>query len=423
MLSTISSIQWLSPFSTFMQSAEGGGVTSLSNAQSLLAELWNNFVYRLPGLALGVVVMLVFILLAPYVAKVLVKPLTRTTTSPLLRSVIQRSVSLVLILLGIYLFLFLAGLTGFAIAVVSGTGVVGLILGFAFRDIAENFISSLLLTIQRPFKIGDIVQVNDFTGIIQKVTARATTLVDFDGNHIQIPNATIYKGVIKNLTANPLMRGQFVVGVGYDADIQHAQQMAREITIGQENVLRDPEPQILIDELGSSTYNLKVYFWVDVEKTSVVKMSSVLMRNITLAFLEAGISMPDDAREIIFPQGLTVKGANTARIEGINEENEQTEKTASQLTSQSDANNQLGNEIAKPKNDKRDKNVDDKTRGAIAINADADNERKDKQNSKTSAAKNLVKAQQGEDDVTSDAHEIREQARNSRDPEAGENIL
>ena len=141
MLSTISSIQWLPPFSTFMQSTEGGGVTSLSNAQSLLAELWNNFVYRLPGLALGVVVMLVFILLAPYVAKVLVKPLTRTTTSPLLRSVIQRSVSLVLILLGIYLFLFLAGLTGFAIAVVSGTGVVGLILGFAFRDIAENFIS------------------------------------------------------------------------------------------------------------------------------------------------------------------------------------------------------------------------------------------------------------------------------------------
>ena len=423
MLSTISSIQWLSPFSTFMQSDEGGGVTSLSNAQSVLAEFWNNFVYRLPGLALGVVVMLVFILLAPYVAKVLVKPLTRTTTSPLLRSVIQRSVSLVLILLGIYLFLFLAGLTGFAIAVVSGTGVVGLILGFAFRDIAENFISSLLLTIQRPFKIGDIVQVNDFTGIIQKVTARATTLVDFDGNHIQIPNATIYKGVIKNLTANPLMRGQFVVGVGYDADIQHAQQMAREITIGQENVLRDPEPQILIDELGSSTYNLKVYFWVDVEKTSVVKMSSVLMRNITLAFLEAGISMPDDAREIIFPQGLTVKGANTARIEGINDENEQTEKTASQLTSQSDANNQPSNEIAKPKGSKRDEKSDDKTRGAIAMNADADDERKDKQNSKTSAAKNLVKAQQGEDDVTSDAHEIREQARNSRDPEAGENIL
>ena len=106
------------------QSDEGGAISSLSSAQSLLSQLWENFVYRLPGLALGLVIMAAFILLAPHIAKVLVKPLTRTTTSPLLRSVIQRSVSLVLILLGIYLFLFLAGLTGFAIAVVSGTGVV-----------------------------------------------------------------------------------------------------------------------------------------------------------------------------------------------------------------------------------------------------------------------------------------------------------
>ena len=291
MLSTSQFSHWLSFTSSFMQDSEGGGVTSFTNAQSLLSSLWESFVYRLPGLALGAVIMVAFILLAPHVAKVLVKPFTRTTASPLLRSVIQRSVSLILILLGIYLFLFLAGLTGFAIAVVSGTGVVGLILGFAFRDIAENFISSLLLTIQRPFRIGDIVQINEFVGIIQKVTARATTLVDFDGNHIQIPNATIYKGVIKNLTANPLMRGHFVIGVGYDSDIQHAQKIARDVTNAQDNVLHDPEPQILIDELGASTYNVKVYFWVNVEKTSVLKMSSVLMRNITQAFLDADISM------------------------------------------------------------------------------------------------------------------------------------
>ncbi|MEC9480164.1 MAG: mechanosensitive ion channel protein MscS, partial [Pseudomonadota bacterium] len=86
------------------QSDEGGAISSLSSAQSLLSQLWENFVYRLPGLALGLVIMAAFILLAPHIAKVLVKPLTRTTTSPLLRSVIQRSVSLVLILLGIYLF-------------------------------------------------------------------------------------------------------------------------------------------------------------------------------------------------------------------------------------------------------------------------------------------------------------------------------
>ncbi|WP_334062617.1 mechanosensitive ion channel family protein [Alteromonas genovensis] len=371
--------------SSLVQSTDGGGaISSLSNAQSLLAQLWESFVYRLPGLALGIVVMAVFIFLAPHAASLLVKPMTRTTTSPLLRSVIQRSISLVLMLLGIYLFLFLAGLTGFAIAVVSGTGVVGLILGFAFRDIAENFISSLLLTIQRPFRIGDIVQINDFTGIIQKVTARATTLVDFDGNHIQIPNATIYKGVIKNLTANPLMRGHFVIGVGYDADIQRAQQIAQSVIGEQQNVLTDPEPQTLIDTLGASSYNVKVYFWVDVEKTSVLKMSSVLMRNITTAFLDADISMPDDARERIFPQGLRVETTPNQSEAGGDEK----------VSQGNDASNNSEGEASRSSSNqaKHNHNV--------------------KQNRRFS-----------DDDVASEAHEIREQARNSRDPEGGENIL
>lgn len=382
------------------QSDEGGAISSLSSAQSLLSQLWENFVYRLPGLALGLVIMAAFILLAPHIAKVLVKPLTRTTTSPLLRSVIQRSVSLVLILLGIYLFLFLAGLTGFAIAVVSGTGVVGLILGFAFRDIAENFISSLLLTIQRPFRIGDIVQINDFTGIIQKVTARATTLVDFDGNHIQIPNATIYKGVIKNLTANPLMRGQFVIGVGYDADIQQAQQIAQEITSAQDNVLIDPEPQILIDELGPSTYNIKVYFWVDVEKTSVLKMASVLMRKITQAFLEANISMPDDARERIFPEGMDIYHAS--------------EKDASSANSSENVANELSESTTEQKNVK---SFDSEQNSGEAT------ENRNERSSAKGAGTTRPQESKVNDDVSSEAHEIREQARKSRDPEAGENIL
>lgn len=382
------------------QDGEAGSISSLSSAQSLLSQLWDNFVYRLPGLALGIVIMAAFILLAPHIAKVLVKPLTRTTTSPLLRSVIQRSVSLVLILLGIYLFLFLAGLTGFAIAVVSGTGVVGLILGFAFRDIAENFISSLLLTIQRPFRIGDIVQINDFTGIIQKVTARATTLVDFDGNHIQIPNATIYKGVIKNLTANPLMRGQFVIGVGYDADIQQAQQIAQEITAEQNNVLNDPEPQILIDELGPSTYNIKVYFWVDVEKTSVLKMASVLMRKITQAFLEANISMPDDARERIFPEGMHIYHTS--------------EKGASSANPSENVANELSESTTEQKNVK---SFDSEKNSGEAT------ENRNERSSAKAAGTTRPQESKVNDDVSSEAHEIREQARKSRDPEAGENIL
>lgn len=414
--------------SLLQQNEDGAAISSLSSAQSLLSQLWESFVYRLPGLALGIVIMVAFILLAPHIANVFVKPLTKTTTSPLLRSVIQRSVSLILMLLGIYLFLFLAGLTGFAIAVVSGTGVVGLILGFAFRDIAENFISSLLLTIQRPFKIGDIVQINDFTGIIQKVTARATTLVDFDGNHIQIPNATIYKGVIKNLTANPLMRGQFVIGVGYDADIQEAQRIALEITVGQENVLNDPEPQVLIDELGSSTYNVKVYFWVDVERTSVLKMASVLMRNITQAFLDANISMPDDARERIFPEGMQLRieqtestGSQSVEASTVNQLEGQESLSTGGAGSKSGvkdlANENRGdsatNENCRAKSNQSANPLGHDAAGDYGFEPEGAKEHDNKHKRRTPT----------QDDTSSEAHEIREQARRSRDPEAGENIL
>lgn len=267
---------------------------------------WQAFIVKLPAIALGLVVVILTLWLSGRVAVAVIRPIGYLSSSPLLRSVSQRAISLILILFALYIFLKLSGLTEFAVAIMSGTGVLGLILGFAFRDIAENMIASLLLTVQRPFRIDDVVQINNYTGVVQKVTTRATTLVDFDGNHIQIPNAVIYKGTIKNLTANPKMRGHFILGIGYDTDCQHAQQLALSLINDHPNVLDDPEPLVLVDQLGSATINLKVYFWINVENTSVVKMASVLMRDMVELFTEQGISMPDDAREVIFPQGVPV---------------------------------------------------------------------------------------------------------------------
>lgn len=285
--------------------------SSTSELVSALDAYWQAFMVKLPAIALGLVILMLTLWLAGRVSQALIRPVRYLSSSPLLRSVSQRAVSLILILLALYIFLKLSGLTEFAVAIMSGTGVLGLILGFAFRDIAENMIASLLLTVQRPFRIDDVVQINSYTGVVQKVTTRATTLVDFDGNHIQIPNAVIYKGTIKNLTANPKMRGQFTLGIGYDADCQQAQRLALQLIGEHPNVLKEPEPLVLVDELGSATVNLKVYFWIDVESTSVIKMASVLMRDLVALFTAQGISMPDDAREVIFPQGVPVTMVNS----------------------------------------------------------------------------------------------------------------
>lgn len=313
----------------------------------------------LPALTLGVVAIVVCYFIARPLSYLFVKPISYVSESRLLHVVTRRFISIVIILFGVYLFLRLAGLSEFAVAVMSGTGLVGLILGFAFRDIAENFISSMLLSVQRPFRIDDVIEVDNRLGVVKKVTARATTLVDFDGNHIQIPNATVYKNVIKNLTANPKMRGHFKLGIGYDNDIRATQQLAVSLMSQQEAVLNDPAPQVLLDELGSATINLIIYFWVNSEQHSTIKVASQLMREMVNNFTEHGISMPDDARERII---LNAPSAEQPQ--------EQQPQPAS---------------------------AEKKTKLAVT--------------------------QTDIDDVSSDADEIREQADSSRDPEQGNNII
>jgi small-conductance mechanosensitive channel len=232
-------------------------------------------------------------------ANIAIKPVHGLTQSPLVLVVIRRTIRFIILMFGLYLFLRLAGLTEFAVAIISTTGLAGLIVGFAFKDIAENFISSLLISVQKPFRIGDLLTIDTHMGVVNQVTSRATTLVDFDGNHIQIPNAIVYKSVVKNFTANPKMRTKVTFGIGYDASVSQAQTIIKEQLKQHQTILIEPAPQVLVANLGSSTVNIDVYFWVNSKKTSVLKIKSLMQKHVLEALLQAEISMPDDARERI----------------------------------------------------------------------------------------------------------------------------
>ena len=159
---------------------------------------------------------------------------------------------------------------------------------------------------QRPFETGDLVEVSDVTGYVQQLNVRTTVLMTLDGNLVQIPNATIYKSTLSNFTANPNRRESFVVGIGYDDSIDEAQEVAREVLANHPAVLDDPEPWVLANDLGKATVNLKIYFWLDGHQHSWLKVRSSVIRLVKRAFQERGISMPDEAREVIFPQGVPV---------------------------------------------------------------------------------------------------------------------
>ncbi len=279
----------------------------LSASWQELRDLGAEAVRNSPLIAVGLLLLLVTWFVTKWSARGASSLLRRRLKSHLLRSVAARAVAVPVFLLGLYLVLKVSGLTRLAMTVLGGTGLVGLVIGFAFRDIAENFLASILISIQNPFAGGDLVEVAGHRGYVQSVNTRSTLLMTLEGNHVQIPNATIYKETITNFTANPNARFDFVVGIGYEDSITEAQSVALAVLRDHPAVVDDPEPLVLVEELGAATVNLRIYFWVDIATYSALKVNSAVIRLVKKAFEEAGISMPDEAREIIFPAGVPLR--------------------------------------------------------------------------------------------------------------------
>ena len=226
-------------------------VWDFSPAWSGLLVLWRDFIRSLPFFLFGLLILALSAgagVLATRGARAFLR---RRVRANLLRNVIARGMGVLVFLFGVYIILRVSGLTQLALTVVGGTGLIGLAVGIAFRDITENFLASIFLSMQRPFETGDLVEVTGVTGYVQQLNVRTTILMTLDGNLVQIPNATVYKSNLRNFTTNANRREDFVVGIGYDDSINEAQEIARKVLADHPAVLNDPEPSVLADSLGT----------------------------------------------------------------------------------------------------------------------------------------------------------------------------
>ncbi len=276
-----------------------------------LQELWRNIMSAIPFLIFGIVVLVIFWVISVLVARGARAYFAGRQMNDLLQNIAARGIALVVFILGIYIVFHVADLTNVALTILGGTGLLGIILGIAFRDITENFLASIFLSVQNPFHAGDLVEINNTMGFIQRLTIRATLIMTLDGNHLQIPNATVYKSSILNYTSNPNQRIRFMIGIGYDARVTSAQNIATKVLEEHPAVLMEPEPWILVDELAASTINLKFYVWVDGSKHNFLKVKSSVLRQIKNAYLAEGISMPDHARERVHMNSVSIQSVPT----------------------------------------------------------------------------------------------------------------
>ncbi|MEH6831218.1 MAG: mechanosensitive ion channel domain-containing protein, partial [Sulfitobacter sp.] len=171
-----------------------------------IERLANRVQWFAPLSVVSLIILLFAWILSRGVAALARHSLRRRIESPLLLQLVARSLSIPVILIGVYLVLQVAGLTRLALTVLGGTGLIGIVLGLAFREIAENSLASILLSIRNPFRAGDWIQVGEHQGIVQSLNMRTTVLLTLDGNHVQIPNALVFKSIIKNFSTNPNRR-------------------------------------------------------------------------------------------------------------------------------------------------------------------------------------------------------------------------
>lgn len=301
------------------------------------SEKFTNFIKMLPliGAALLVAVIIAAI---GYGLASLTWIWRRLAANNFLTELIASAVRFVFAAGGILIALQMVGAGTLLGAVLGGAGIIGIALGFAMRDTIENYVASVMLSIRQPFRANDWVVIDQFEGRVIRLTSRATILMTLDGNHLRIPNGTVFKAVILNYTRNPERRFDFDLGIDAAEDPNVARQLGVSALAKLDFVLNDPAPAARVENVGDSNIVIKFLGWIDQGQTDWYKARSLAIPAVKNALESAGFALPEPIYRLRFDQDMPPPGlrnlperpvpaeaASTAARVAVREAPEQTE--------------------------------------------------------------------------------------------------
>ena len=226
------------------------------------------------------------------------QPWERLAPNTFIAEIYRQLLRIAFVIFGIVIALDILNATALLSTILGAAGIIGLALGFAVRDTVENFIASVMLSFRQPFRPNDTVEINGDIGKVIRLTSRATILLSFDGNHIRIPNATVFKSRIINYTQNAERRFMFSVTVDRDADLQETRALVAKTVQDLPFVLGEPAAQTWIEALHPVGVELVITGWVDQNETSIVRGKGEALRQVKLAIQAAGVVIPDATQSI-----------------------------------------------------------------------------------------------------------------------------
>jgi small-conductance mechanosensitive channel len=255
---------------------------------------------RLPYLAVGLVVLLLFYLAGRLARRAAHEAGERTRLDVQLADLFGRLAVVLLTALGVLVAAVIVFPSFTPGSLVQGLGITSVAVGFAFKDVLQNFFAGILLLLRKPFVVGDQIRVRDFEGTVEEITTRSTRIKTYDGERVVIPNGDVYTSSILVRTAYDKRRVKFGVGIGYPDSIEEARSMILRVVGAAEGVLQDPAPSAYVDELAGSSVNFTVYFWTSSHQADVLRVRDRVATAIKLGLDEAKIDMPFPHTVVLF---------------------------------------------------------------------------------------------------------------------------
>ncbi|HEU4773323.1 MAG TPA: mechanosensitive ion channel domain-containing protein [Lysobacter sp.] len=286
----------------------------LDAAVTLVIEKLLHLVAAIPLLAVAIALVMLSWWLGRGIGRRIARRKWRSK-NPYLDGLVQNLVQWLVLLVGVLVALDLLGATALVGAVLGSAGVIGLAMGFAFKDIAENYVAGILLSLRRPFEPGDSLRIDSYEGKVVALTSRATILMTFDGNRLSLPNALVFKSVVLNFSRNPKRRFDFAIPVDPATSIGRAQEVAMNRIAATDGVLSDPGPSWIISGYEGDGLKLQFFGWIDQRQNDLGKVRSAAIRAVKKAFFDAGIESPRSVRYLVSVPAAEAASAGTATTE------------------------------------------------------------------------------------------------------------
>jgi small conductance mechanosensitive channel len=266
------------------------------------------FILQLPNLAVAVCVVVAFWLLARLARTLAMRFLRRVSHSEQVNWLVSQTFFVALLAAGSFIALGILGLQKTVASLLAGAGILGLALGFAFQDIAANFLAGIYLSVEHPFRRGHLIKTKDWFGIVQHVSLRFTEILTQQGQLVLIPNKQVFENPIMNYTTRGQRRVDLTVGVSYGDDLEKVRQVALAAMEGIPGRLADREAELFYDELAESAITFSLRFWIEAKnQADYLRARSEAIERLKRAFDDHGITMPFPTRTLDFG----VKGGET----------------------------------------------------------------------------------------------------------------